>query len=925
MSDRLVSAKTSATITAKDDGQSLTYESILESFVRQKSFKCHYDGCDKCFCTQRHLDSHIRRRHAVDGTAQSGELIGNSSSDSRRIAAADDSKQLVSERRPIAIASPVLPPITFRSDDNFITTTTASNTYSSATSGQTSLNGQHMLQTLRDPRLRKRYGLPLVATCAGDNSPINTSHTINSQTIVTSIDDRNPSGQSSAAIKPVVKVGAGSHSAPNACLMNTIETNTRKRGRHRGTAAVQALASTSTTGDQSSAGKHRKVKAKHRRRRRRSSGRRKRRKQDTDDHHLLLILSTDEDTNSDSEVEIIGDDSQSVKPTVPPLTTSPMAAMADNPESDDDSDIEIVAIVSAPTAQTTGAATAGPSKLSPPPVVQSLPVLPQMAPPLLPPPPPPSTAVDTAILVLAIPQTVPNEEIPLSVASDPTISTTTPVPYDMDTDIDGELLYPPEDNLPTDDYSDYLLTTEALPNSDYYTRFDSLAERVCRVVEANTTADDCDVKPVIATENHTDITCDIKLDVNAFADNTSPPDVTTDSVWSAPGDSEPAITSEPVVVILKLDTTDVSATDQTLADDKPLLLTDPRLQTLSDPSLATTLSTQSEDTDSVEQVVSDILALLVNTTANANRDEQSCVGTTPIGAVISNTDSQTIATTNHKNCDTNTSEEVTVSEEMGVNSGQEFSAQLTAPEDVVDSSNQSITVSTTDVNNPMETSSLRHVDITISSGEMVVNSIETSPLLTAPAFAVTPEEAMDQLLTVDTTTISDISCDEYDGRKIGGQLTAAADEEVREEGVDNNHSFSPISSTVCNSTAISDHKNSGEEVAKETVPATIGPQRDRHLTLEHYRRHKKRLREAFGVKRGDDSDHSDTNSDSDGNSGQSLTPFDGLLLDVSKRMASKIPDHSTTGHRSSATRSTSTGSGHHSNSGQRPEPLPKAK
>ncbi|CAG2109635.1 unnamed protein product, partial [Medioppia subpectinata] len=549
-----------------------------------------------------------------------------------------------------------------------------------------------------------------------------------------------------------------------------------------------------------------------RRRRRRSSGRRKRRKQDTDDHHLLLILSTDEDTNSDSEVEIIDDDSQCVKPAVPPLTPSSMTAMADNPESDDDSDIEIVAIVSAPTAQTTGAATtAGPSKLSPPPVVQSLPVLPPMTPPLLPPPPPPpSTAVDTAILALAIPQTVPNETIPLSpIASDPTISTTTPVPYDMDTDIDGELLYPPEDNLPTDDYSDYLLTTEALPNSDYYTRFDSLAERVCRVVEANTTADDCDVKPVIASENHTDITCDKKLDVNAIADNTSPPDVTTDTVWSAPGDSVPAITGQPVV-IMKLDTTDVSATDQTLADDKPLL-TDPRLQTLFDQSLATTLSTQTEDTDSVESVVSDILTLLVNTTANANRDEQSCDGTTPIGAVITNTDSQTIATTNHINCDTNASEEVSVREEIGVNSGQEFSAQLTASMEVVDSSDQSITVSTTDdINKPMETSSLRHVDIT-SSAEVVVNgnnSTATSPQLTAPASAVTPEEAMDtnQSLPVDTTTISDISCDEYDGRKIGGQLTAAADEEVREEGVDNNHSFSPISSTVCNSTAISDHK-----------------------------------------------------------------------------------------------------------------------
>ncbi|CAG2110682.1 unnamed protein product [Medioppia subpectinata] len=59
--------------------QALTYESIFESFVRQKSFKCHYDGCDKGFATQSRLNSHISRRHAVEDNTQSGEPIGGSS------------------------------------------------------------------------------------------------------------------------------------------------------------------------------------------------------------------------------------------------------------------------------------------------------------------------------------------------------------------------------------------------------------------------------------------------------------------------------------------------------------------------------------------------------------------------------------------------------------------------------------------------------------------------------------------------------------------------------------------------------------------------------------------------------------------------------------------------------------------------------
>ncbi|CAG2120104.1 unnamed protein product [Medioppia subpectinata] len=112
MSGRLVSAKTSKTakrVTAADDSQSLTYESIFESFADQKSFKCHYDGCGKSMSTQSRLDSHISRRHAIDGSAQSGQTIGNSSSDSRRTATTpEDSHQLRPQRRSIT-ATPVLP------------------------------------------------------------------------------------------------------------------------------------------------------------------------------------------------------------------------------------------------------------------------------------------------------------------------------------------------------------------------------------------------------------------------------------------------------------------------------------------------------------------------------------------------------------------------------------------------------------------------------------------------------------------------------------------------------------------------------------------------------------------------------------------------------------------------------------------------
>ncbi|CAG2109023.1 unnamed protein product, partial [Medioppia subpectinata] len=726
MSGRLVSAKTlktAKTVTAADDSQSLTYESICESFVPQKSFKCHYDGCGKSLSTQSRLDSHISRRHAIDGSAQSGQTIGNSLSDRRRTAATpEDSRQLRPQRRPIT-ATPVLPvhPVTTsRSDYNLNTTHTVANTHSSATSGQTPVTSVEMLQTIRDPRLRKRsteemastirdprlrkrYGLLLVGTGTDtppqpttttttggrDNSPINTSQsqTPNTPTVGQTSSFNQSfmaflSATKSVATQQRPQAGASSQSAPvNTCHTSTTETNTRKRGRRGGRRRgdyVPALTVNSTV-DQSSAGRGRRGETNRRQTARRG---RKRCKPDTN-YHVLEVLPSDEDTNSDTEIEVIADDSPCVTSTVPsqPLTTQSKTSKAITADPESDSDIEIVAIVSAPTAQTTSAATAGPSKLSPPPVLPSVPpVLPQMAPPL-PPPPPPSAAIDTAIRLLAIAQTVSKEGKRLSVESNTTSPTISPVPSDMemDTDIDdSELLCPPNEDLPTD---------ATLPDSDYYTRFDSLVERVSRVVEANTTADDCDVKPMIGasvcvllsgdtstTDLNSDITCDIKPDVNAIAHN-SMTDITVNSAATAAGDSVSQIAGQPVVT---QSDTDVSATDEALIDVKPLI-SDLTLQTVSDHSLATTLSTQTKDTASVEPIVAQILTpLIVNNNINANRDEQSCVGTTPIDAVITNTDSQTIAVTNHKN----TAKELTVNEDtVGVNSGQGIRTQSTAPVD----------------------------------------------------------------------------------------------------------------------------------------------------------------------------------------------------------------------------------------------------
>ncbi|CAG2104971.1 unnamed protein product, partial [Medioppia subpectinata] len=452
-----------------------------------------------------------------------------------------------------------------------------------------------------------------------------------------------------------------------------------------------------------------------------------------------------------------------------------------------------------------------------------------------------ATAVDTAIRALAMAHIVPNRVRRLSGASADTSPTITPVHSDMEiSDIDDstDLLDPPEGGAdpPADD---------PLPDEEFYKNFDSLVDRVSDLIGANTAsaADDHDVKPLIAAEDHTvialdikpevkpdvklDIKSDIKPDMKPIADN-SAPDMTSNNASLAPGDSVSHIVGQLVIKQLKND-----MSDQTLIDVKPLLI-DPSLHTVSDQSLATTLSTQTEETASVEPIVTQIPPLIVNDNTNANRAEQSCVGTTPIGAIISDTDSQRIATTNHKKSVTNTIEEVIVRQEMGVNSGQELSAHLTAPAD------------------------------------------------------------------------------------------------------DTNQSFSSISSTESNPTPNSGHKNCGKKVVKESIPAPIGPQRERHLTLEYYRRRKKRLREAFRAKRGVDFTDSDSDSDSDANSDHSLTPFDGLLRDVSKRMASKTTSFLKTVVRSPPKASTSTATdttrrsrsltsrdgSAHSASSQLPEPLP---
>ncbi|CAG2112210.1 unnamed protein product [Medioppia subpectinata] len=52
---------------SSSDSHSLTYESIVESFVvHRKPYKCDYNECEKSFTTQSRLNAHKVRRHAID-------------------------------------------------------------------------------------------------------------------------------------------------------------------------------------------------------------------------------------------------------------------------------------------------------------------------------------------------------------------------------------------------------------------------------------------------------------------------------------------------------------------------------------------------------------------------------------------------------------------------------------------------------------------------------------------------------------------------------------------------------------------------------------------------------------------------------------------------------------------------------------------
>ncbi|CAG2110683.1 unnamed protein product [Medioppia subpectinata] len=191
MSDRLVSAKTSATITAKDDGQALTYESIIESFVRQKSFKCHYDGCDKGFVTQSRLDLHISRRHAIDGSAQTGEPIAKSSHVRHQsLSAALDDRQHI----PVitTTTSPTVPTITTTtttsSADSQWVANTLHNLITSSDAGDQSMSrapdGRQLMPTITTTSLSPQP--PIITTSI--SRPVRNSSDITDQSMSTATD-----------------------------------------------------------------------------------------------------------------------------------------------------------------------------------------------------------------------------------------------------------------------------------------------------------------------------------------------------------------------------------------------------------------------------------------------------------------------------------------------------------------------------------------------------------------------------------------------------------------------------------------------------------------------------------------------------------------------------------------------------------------
>ncbi|CAG2110148.1 unnamed protein product [Medioppia subpectinata] len=82
---------------SSSDSQSLTYESIFESFGRQfrskKSLKCDYSECNKTFGTQSRLDAHKRRRHAVQDITPREPIVSSTDARDQSTTAADDGQQ----------------------------------------------------------------------------------------------------------------------------------------------------------------------------------------------------------------------------------------------------------------------------------------------------------------------------------------------------------------------------------------------------------------------------------------------------------------------------------------------------------------------------------------------------------------------------------------------------------------------------------------------------------------------------------------------------------------------------------------------------------------------------------------------------------------------------------------------------------------
>ncbi|CAG2110661.1 unnamed protein product [Medioppia subpectinata] len=83
---------------SSSDSHSLTYESILESFVStllppKKAFKCYYNECDKCFTTQSRLNEHKRRRHAVQDITLREPIESSTDARDQSTTATDDGQQ----------------------------------------------------------------------------------------------------------------------------------------------------------------------------------------------------------------------------------------------------------------------------------------------------------------------------------------------------------------------------------------------------------------------------------------------------------------------------------------------------------------------------------------------------------------------------------------------------------------------------------------------------------------------------------------------------------------------------------------------------------------------------------------------------------------------------------------------------------------